>query len=137
MTSSTSTSSGEISFWKPEDGFSKTLVISVMSHDESMQDLQRLLESGGVDPTPRFNFVSYDLLHRILAPNRMAIIQTMSGAGPISIRELARRVGRDFKGVHNDISALRKAGLVYTADDGRVVFPYEDIHFDFRVSAAA
>lgn len=80
-----------------------------------------------------FTFASYDLMHRALAPHRMHILQTMMGRGPLSIREVARRVGRDFKGVHTDISTMIAQGLVRKSADGAVVFPFDAIRFDFGV----
>ncbi|MBI4923755.1 MAG: glycosyl transferase family 1 [Devosia nanyangense] len=101
-----------------------------------MRNLRALLSSGKTDPVPRINFVNWELFHRILAPNRMAIIQAMTGAGPLSIREVARRVGRDFKGVHTDVTALLSNGLLEKTEDDLVIFPYDEIHFDFVMRAA-
>ena len=71
-----------------------------------------------------------------LSPKRFEIIRAMAGAGPLSIREIARRVGRDFKGVHTDIRMLADAGII-DRDGQKVVFPYDKIHVDFEISAAA
>jgi predicted transcriptional regulator len=114
-----------------------TVVIDVQTLDESHADFVRSWETQNFDPTPRISFVSYELMHKILAPNRMTIIQAMTGAGRLSIREVARRVNRDFKGVHTDVTALINNGIVEKSEDGKVVFPYDDIHFDFRISSAA
>ena len=58
------------------------------------------------------------------------------GAGPVSIRGIARRVGRDVKTVHGDVHALLKAGVVDRAEGGRVVFPYDAVHVDFVLHPA-
>ncbi len=47
----------------------------------------------------RISFESFDLLWKVLAPNRMALVQTLTGAGPVTLREAARRVGRDVRAV--------------------------------------
>ncbi len=60
----------------------------------------------------------------------------MTGAGPIAVREVARRVGRDVKSVHGDIQALAKAGVLNRTEDGGVVFPYDEVHVDFVLRAA-
>jgi predicted transcriptional regulator len=52
------------------------------------------------------------------------------------IREVARRVGRDVKSVHGDIQALLKSGVLDRADDGGIVFPYNEVHVDFVLRAA-
>src|SRR3954453_13207853 len=86
-------------------GSMSTVTISVMPLAQSRAQLRELARSGKDDPVSRINFVNWELFHRVLAPNRMAIVQAMAGAGPLSIREVARRVGRDFKGVHTDVTA--------------------------------
>ena len=64
------------------------------------------------------------------------VMRAMAGAGPLAIRELARRVSRDVKSVHGDVSALLKAGVIDRTDDGRVEFPYDEIHVEFVLRAA-
>ena len=66
----------------------------------------------------------------------MAILKAMTGAGELSIREVARRMGRDVKAVHGDITALLNCGLLDKTDSGRVVFPYDAVHVDFMLRAA-
>ncbi len=48
----------------------------------------------------RISFESFALLWRVLEPNRMALVQTLTGAGPLTLREAARRVGRDVRADH-------------------------------------
>jgi predicted transcriptional regulator len=38
--------------------------------------------------------------------NRMALVQALTDAGVVSIREAARRVSRDVRAVHSDVTAL-------------------------------
>ena len=114
-----------------------TVVISVKPLDQVHREISEMLAAGRGDPMPRINFVSWELFHQILSSNRIGVIRAMAGAGPMSIREVARRVGRDFKGVHTDVTALLRNGLLDKTPDGEVVFPYDDIHFDIRLSEAA
>ena len=39
----------------------------------------------------------------------------------------ARRVERDVKAVHTDITALLAAGILDRVEDGRVVYPYDAV----------
>jgi len=64
------------------------------------------------------------------------LLQAMTGAGVISIREAARRVGRDIKAVHGDMHALINAGVIDRTERG-VVFPYDAVHVDFMLGKAA
>ena len=60
----------------------------------------------------------------------------MCGAGAMSIREAARRVGRDVKAVHGDVVALLNAGVLTRAAAGGVVFPFEAVKVEFILEAA-
>jgi predicted transcriptional regulator len=61
----------------------------------------------------------------------------MTGQGEMTIREIARRVGRDVKAVHGDVHALMVAGVLERADSGHVLFPYDAVHVDFTLRKAA
>ncbi len=82
------------------------------------------------------SFASAELLWKVITPKRWEILQTLTGAGPVALREIARRIGRDVKSVHGDVHALLKTGILDRADDGRIVFPYDEVHVDFVLRAA-
>jgi predicted transcriptional regulator len=73
---------------------------------------------------------------KILTPKCWEIIRAMTGAGPLSIREVARRVTCDVKAVHGDVTAQIKAGVIDKTDEGKVDFPYDRVHVDFEIKAA-
>ena len=52
------------------------------------------------------SFASAELLWKVLTAKRWEIVRALSGQGALSIREVARRVGRDVKAVHGDVQAL-------------------------------
>ena len=140
MTLSTPTASlesqpcDEISLWRPEDGSGGTLTFGIRSLAEIFDDIPDVPDDELVFTGATYSFLTYDALHKALAPNRMAILQAMMGQGPLSIREVARRVGRDFKGVHTDVTSMLSQGLLYKSEDGRTVFPYDSIRFDFTLT---
>jgi predicted transcriptional regulator len=81
-------------------------------------------------------FESEEQLWKTLTLKRWQIIKVMTGAGELTIREVARRVGRDVKAVHGDVTALRNCGLLDKTDTGKVLFPYDAVHVDFTLRAA-
>jgi len=85
----------------------------------------------------RISFKFFDLLWKVLTPNRMALVQTLTGAGPVTLREAARRVGRDVRAVHSDVHMLLQAGVLRKDDEGRIEFPYTSVHVDFMLKTAA
>lgn len=96
----------------------------------------RALAGNTVAVSPTLNFASYDDMHRVLAPSRLAIVKALAEQGDLSIREVARRVERDVHAVHRDVTTLITAGVIDRTDNG-VVFPYARIHFEFDVSTVA
>jgi len=83
------------------------------------------------------SFATVELLWKVLTAKRWDILQTMTGQGEMTIREVARRVDRDVKAVHGDVQALVVAGVLDRAKSGRVIFPYDAVHVDFTLKKAA
>ena len=84
----------------------------------------------------RISFATPELLFQLMTAKRWELIRTMTGAGPLSIREAARRVDRDVKGVHGDVHALLNAGILQKTGDGLIIFPYDAIRVDIMLHAA-
>ena len=84
-------------------------------------------------------FISFEspaLLFKVLTGKRWELLKVMTGAGPIAIREAARRLGRDVKAVHGDVQALLNAGILQKTDNGRIDFPFDAVHVNFMLKAA-
>jgi predicted transcriptional regulator len=82
-------------------------------------------------------FASPELLFSTLTQLRWEIIKMMTGAGAMGLREIARRVGRDIRRVSDDVHALLDAGVLERNQDGSIEFPYDAVHVDFMLKAAA
>ncbi|ANN79530.1 hypothetical protein [Bordetella flabilis] len=72
-----------------------------------------------------------------LTSNRWTMLAELQGAGSIGVRELARRLSRDVKRVHDDATALVELGLIERSETGALSCPYADIHVDMHVSRLA
>ena len=101
-----------------------------------MQDFARAWRSGKAEKSARISFATPELLWKVLTAKRLELLKALCGAGPVSIREAARRAGRDVKAVHGEVTALLKAGVLDRTDDGRVVFPYEAVKVEFILAVA-
>jgi predicted transcriptional regulator len=82
------------------------------------------------------SFATAELLWKVITPKRWDVLRVMTGTGPMAIRAVARCVERDVKSVHGDIQALLKAGILDRTEDGRIIFPYDEVHVDFVLRAA-
>ncbi|HEY3909841.1 MAG TPA: helix-turn-helix domain-containing protein [Stellaceae bacterium] len=111
-----------------------TVTIGISSVEETKG---RMLHAFHGDKQGAFiSFASPELLWKVITPKRLELLRALTGAGPISIREIARRVGRDVKSVYGDVQALLKAGILDRAEDGHIRLPYDEIHVDFVLRAA-
>ncbi|MBP7962932.1 MAG: hypothetical protein KBG20_07175 [Caldilineaceae bacterium] len=113
----------------------KTVTLDVRAPGESMQDFARAWKTQDAQESARISFATPELLWRVLTAKRWEILKALCGAEPISIREAARRVGRDVKAVHGDITALLNAGVLDRVEDGRVVFPFDAVKIEFLLQA--
>jgi predicted transcriptional regulator len=71
-----------------------------------------------------------------LTERRWALVHALQGQGPMSVRELGRRVKRDVRRVHDDVEVLAELGLVERTDSGGVACPFDDVRIDMRLTAA-
>lgn len=82
------------------------------------------------------NFESPAQFFGQLTEKRWEIVHVAQGRGELSVRELARTVGRDVKRVHEDVVTLAELGLLERTDSGGVVCPYATLHIDMYLKAA-
>ena len=112
----------------------KTVTLQISRLEEVKRRAQAAFK--GRKQGSRISFASPELLFRLLTAKRWDLIRSMAGAGPMTIREVARRVKRDVKAVHGDVHALLDAGILQRTKNGFVVFPYDAIRVDVLLQAA-
>jgi len=114
----------------------KTVILDVRAPADSMADFARVWKTGKPEKSARISFATPELLWKVLTAKRWELLKALCGAGPVSVREAARRVGRDVKAVHGDVTALLNAGVLDRAEGGGIVFPYEAVKIEFMLQAA-
>lgn len=70
-----------------------------------------------------------------LTERRWVLVHALQGQGAMSVRELARRVSRDVRRVHDDVEVLTDLGLFERTDSAGVICPFEAVHIDMRLTA--
>lgn len=114
----------------------KTVTLDVRTPEEAMADFTRSWQTGKPQKSARISFATPELLWRVLTQKRWELLKVLCGAGPVSIREAARRAGRDVKAVHGDVTALLSVGVLNRTEDGRIVFPFDAVKVEFLLQAA-
>ncbi|MEK7820737.1 MAG: transcriptional regulator [Pseudomonadota bacterium] len=84
-----------------------------------------------------FTFASPAQLFAVLTPKRWEMVERLQALGPVSLRGLARALERDVKRVHEDAAVLIEWGLVERTKDRKICVPFDVIHADFDLRAAA
>lgn len=114
----------------------KTVILEIQSPKEAMAGFAQAWNTNKQQKSARISFASPELLWKVLTVKRWEILKVLCGAGPVSIREAARRVVRDVKGVHGDVVALLDAGLLVRTEEGLIEFPYEAVKVEFLLQVA-
>lgn len=112
----------------------RTVTLLISSRESTNRRFLRSFE--GEKQGVFISFESPALLFKVLTGKRRELLKLMTGAGPITIREAARRSGRDVKAVHGDVKALLNTGILQKTDKGLIDFPFDAVHVDFTLKAA-
>ena len=76
------------------------------------------------------SFANLPLLLKTLSPARWDLLAQLKAKPAASIYELAKRLGRDYKNVHTDVTRLVEIGLVERGTELRV--PWDTVRAEFR-----
>jgi predicted transcriptional regulator len=112
----------------------KTVTLEVASREDVTR--RALAAFRGKRQQARISFATPELLWKVLTAKRFELLKVLAGQGPATIREAARRVGRDVKAVHADVHALLNAGVLDKTDDRRIEFRFDAVRVDFTLHAA-
>ena len=92
----------------------------------------RVQEGRALRPLEILSFADLPLLLKTLSPARWVVLEKLKKQGPLSIYELARRLERDYKNVHTDVTQLAALGLIERQDDGRVAVAWDLLRAELR-----
>ena len=74
------------------------------------------------------------LLARTLTPARWKLLDRLRESGPMSIYQLAKVLGRDYKNVHTDVTQLAALGVIERSADGRVAVGWDVLRAELRLA---
>jgi len=84
-----------------------------------------------------FTFETPSALFSTITPKRWDLLNHLQGKPAMSIRELAKRLRRDVKNVHTDVTKLLEIGLVERDGLARVYSPFGEIRTEFVLKGMA
>ena len=102
-----------------------------------VEDAWRRAERGErVEAEDNVTFVSWSALASRMTDKRHELLRRLHREPAVSIRALARDLGRDFKRVHEDVKALEAIGLI-EREGGLLRADYDEILASIRLDAPA
>ncbi len=117
----------------------RKIQIGVGSVSEALDRFERTWQRGAKlgarGAEVRLSFESLPLLLKNLTPARWALLESLKRHGPLSINELARRLERDYKNVHTDVSRLIELGLAERGPDQRVAVSWDVVTAEMKLAA--
>ena len=112
----------------------RTVTLKVSPREEANARLLRAFE--GRSQGAFISFETPALVFKVLTQKRWELLSALTSAGPVTLREAARRVQRDVKAVHGDVHALLHAGILQKTEESRIVFPFDAVRVNFVLKAA-
>lgn len=107
-------------------------------HKESVLDRAERWEQGEAVPHV-VNFQDASRLQRILTPRRLELVQSLMGEPAESIRDLADRLDRDVRQVHDDLQILTEYRIVHFHEDGgakKPHVPYQTVTIEVELTTS-
>ncbi len=80
-------------------------------------------------------FLSFQAMTETLSPRRLELLRYVRQHGAANTRDLAASLGRDYKNVHQDVSALEAGGLLIR-DGRRLEAPWNEVQASISLAAA-
>lgn len=109
----------------------KKLIVRVSSIEDSLakfKNVWKRAQKGEQFKTPIevLSFENPIILMKTLSPKRLELLQTLHVLGIVSIRQLSKKLKRDYSNVHQDIKTLYQIGIVLK-NNGKYYVPWETI----------
>lgn len=92
------------------------------------------LESGKKVKETHLTFFSLEAMMATLSPKRLELLRHVHQRPADTVSDLARTIGRDYKRVHEDVSALARAGLIVRDENG-IRVPYDSVQATVSLAA--
>ena len=80
-------------------------------------------------------FLSFSAMTETLSPRRLELLRYVRQHGAASMRELATALGRDYKNVHQDVTALELVGLL-VREGRRLTAPWNEVQANINLTEA-
>lgn len=122
---------------------SKHIIVKMGTAKEALEQFKLIWQKTEKGHPPKesleiLRFEDSKTLIKTLTLKRLDLLQKIHAMGKISIRHLAKELGRDYKNVYQNVQVLRHVGLVIgDKKDGLYEVPWDVITAEFPMTKAA
>ncbi len=120
-----------------EESLAKVLEIRVGPPGDALDRFEaawnRVAEGRKVSPLRVLSLEDLPLLLKTLTPARWQLVERLKKEGAVSIYELAKRLGRNYKNVHTDVSQLIELGLIQRTGKTEVGVGWDVVRAELRL----
>ena len=86
-----------------------------------------------VEPYVGIGFALTEQMLSVFTPERWRLVGVLRETGPLTVAELARRLGRHYRNVHADCKRLEEWYVVERDESGRVSIPWGEVRVDIHL----
>ena len=97
------------------------------SLDRFGQTLTAARSGKKVKPSFGIGFRTMAQFGEVFTPKRWELVEFLKATGPLTIYALAKRLGRHYRNVHKDVTAMIEWTVIEKDDDGRIFVPWDEI----------
>jgi predicted transcriptional regulator len=108
---------------------------SATTAKEFIEAWKRAERGETVQEKNRLHFENLEVLLKTLTPGRWALLKKLHANGPMSIRALAKDLGRDYKNVYTDVQRLENIGLIGRTKNDRIIVPWDIVEARLLLAA--
>jgi predicted transcriptional regulator len=114
--------------------------ITIRPYDEAVEEIIETCEriEKGLPVTPADRELGFtDAAHMLstLSKKRMELLMYLHQQEPLTIRQLAKNLNRDYSVVHGDVKLLLELGLLETNKDKKIVVPWDELAIELPLAA--
>jgi predicted transcriptional regulator len=92
-----------------------------------LEQARRIDAGEVVDAMCGIGFETMSQFGEVFTPKRWELVESLKAAGPLSIYALAKRLGRHYRNVHKEVTALVDWMVIEKDESGRVFVPWDEI----------
>jgi len=116
----------------------RVLHVHVGEHESAMRNralaIAKALDADkDVEPYVGIGFALTEQMLSVFTPERWRLVGVLRETGPLTVAELARRLGRHYRNVHADCKRLEEWYVVERDESGRVSIPWGEVRVDIHL----